>query len=403
MAREVSIVLSGIGGYASNYTDVAFDTPGVRVAGIVDPRPEGYARWDEIKDKAPRFDSLEDFFANEQAELTVISTPIPLHAPQASLAISMGSNVLCEKPAAATPQDIRLMMEARDNSQGLFCDIGYQWSHSAAVLRLKEVILSGRLGRAIRLKTHAHWPRNAAYYARAKWPGQVRDAQGNFILDSVASNATAHYLHNMFFVLGDQIDRSAYPATLEAELYRANPIATFDTVMMRAYTDQGVELLYYASHAVKESIASPEFHYEFTGGTVTFPESQSSNNIIIRYSDGTVENVGDPYADQMRKFDWSLDAIRGECAPPPCTLEASLPLTLAICGMHRSMPRVTRFPDALTRVHGDNYTYIKGLGDAIHTCFSQNMLPNELGLSWAHKGERISITPQDVFEDPGIE
>jgi hypothetical protein len=63
-----------------------------------------------------------------------------------------------------------------------------------------------------------------AYYQRSFWSGRIKDDNGNWILDSVASNATAHYIHNMFYVLGNEVDKSAVPVEVAAELYRANNI-----------------------------------------------------------------------------------------------------------------------------------------------------------------------------------
>ena len=49
---------------------------------------------------------------------------------------------------------------------------------------------------------------------------QVSDEQGNPIFDSPVSNACAHYLHNMLYVLGPTRETSAMPARVQAELTR---------------------------------------------------------------------------------------------------------------------------------------------------------------------------------------
>jgi hypothetical protein len=53
------------------------------------------------------------------------------------------------------------------------------------------------------------------------------------IFDSPANNATAHFLHNMFYLLGATRETSAAPAVVQAELYRANAIENFDTAAIR--------------------------------------------------------------------------------------------------------------------------------------------------------------------------
>lgn len=93
-----------------------------------------------------------------------------------------------------------------------------------------------------------------------------------WLLDSVASNAAAHYLHNILFLTGNEMEISADPIKIEAEVYRANPIEMFDTCALRIRTADDAELLFYAAHAVpKKQERVPEFIIEGEQGTVTLP------------------------------------------------------------------------------------------------------------------------------------
>ena len=205
MTKDISIVLVGIGVYGNTYfKDLLEGGPkeGVRIVGAVDPYPAGCRYLDQMKQLGiPIYDTLDDFMPTK-ADGYYIS-PSHLHAPQTILALSNGSNVLCEKPVAATIQDAREMIEARDK-YNKFVAIGYQWSHSPVIQSLKKDIMEGKLGKPKRLKTMVLWSRSDDYFNRSGWAARIRDDRGNWILDSVASNATAHYLHNMFYVLGTQ-------------------------------------------------------------------------------------------------------------------------------------------------------------------------------------------------------
>ena len=100
MTKDISIVLVGIGGYGNSYVkDLLEGEPkeGVRIVGAVDPNPAGCRYLDQIKQlEIPIYESLEEFYANQRADLAIISSPSHLHAPQTILAIN-GSNV-CENP-----------------------------------------------------------------------------------------------------------------------------------------------------------------------------------------------------------------------------------------------------------------------------------------------------------------
>jgi predicted dehydrogenase len=200
--KTVSIVLVGIGGYGNLYVDTLLDNAelrGLTFAGVVNPFPEGCRRLSEINEKnIPIFETLESFYKTKQADLAVISSPIHFHKDQSCLALSYGSNVLCEKPVAASSDEANQMIKAKEDN-GKFLAIGHQWSYSRSVLNLKKHIMEGKLGYPKKLKTIVLWPRNRSYYSR-KWAGRIKDDEGRLILDSVVSNATAHYLHNMFSI-----------------------------------------------------------------------------------------------------------------------------------------------------------------------------------------------------------
>ena len=88
-----------------------------------------------------------------------------------------------------------------------------------------------------------------------------------WILDSIANNAAAHFLHNMFYVLGGGLNRSAVLRQVTAELYRANAIENFDTAAIRAVTAGGVETLFLATHATGSTLG-PNLCYEFERATI---------------------------------------------------------------------------------------------------------------------------------------
>ncbi len=270
MTTRVSVVLSGIGGYGGQYLDALLDPASqdrVELVGAVDPFPERCARLAELRARGvPVFPSLQAFYAQASAELAIISAPIHEHCPQTCLALEHGSHVLCEKPLAATVQDADRMIEARDRA-GRQAAIGYQWSFCPAILDLKRDILAGRFGQARRLTTVVLWPRTQDYYRRNAWAGRQKSVDGAWVLDSPVNNAAAHYLHNMLFVLGEAVDRSAGLDRAQAELYRANPIENYDTAALRCFTDGGAEVLFYTSHAVSENVG-PQFVFEFERGVV---------------------------------------------------------------------------------------------------------------------------------------
>ena len=68
----------------------------------------------EVKSRRiPVYSSLEALLAKVHPDLVVLSTPPQLHAEQAILALDHGCHVLCEKPVACDPQQVKQMIQAR--------------------------------------------------------------------------------------------------------------------------------------------------------------------------------------------------------------------------------------------------------------------------------------------------
>ncbi len=398
MNNPLGLLLVGIGGYAQYHVKELLDKRNDNeflIKGIIDPRPENCILFPElVRMGIPVYSSMEEFFENSKADLTLITTPINLHKSQVCYALSKGSNVLCEKPIAATVQDAIEMIEAKDK-YGKILAIGFQWSFCDAIQGLKKDIMDGKFGKAKRLKTMVLWPRTRDYYQRP-WAAKIKTVTGEWILDSVASNAAAHYLHNMLYVLGDEVNKSATPAEVSAELYRANNIENFDTVFSRVYTAGGTELFFVASHASKETV-DPIFCYEFENAIIHF-DSNEQTGILAKFKDGTVKNYGSPYESQEEKKIWAtMDAIRGD-AIMPCDPDAAINHVICVNGMQESMPEIIDFPKELVKKHEDvDGVFVDGLDDVIKKCFNTGKLPSEMNVEWSKPGKKIDLQNYRYF------
>jgi predicted dehydrogenase len=283
------------------------------------------------------------------------------------------------------------MQETRDRI-GKIVAVGYQWSFSEAIHKLKSDISSGLLGKPKRLRTLVLWPRDEAYYARNRWAGAIQDSSGRLVLDSPVNNACAHYLHNMLYVLGEKIDRSAEPATVTAELYRANRIPNYDTAALRCVTSARTELLFIVSHAISANVG-PVFSYEFEKATVDFSERPGAN-IMARFSDGTTRNYGSPNQSRDRKLWMTVNAIEGADSQV-CGIEASLPHTQCVLAAQKSSSQIIDFPQSIIQesgTPGHRKTVVEGLDAVLTRCFDEGKLPSELDVAWAESARPISIS-----------
>lgn len=398
MRDVICIALVGIGGYGNNYVSALLDAPNqndFKIVAAVDPKPSACRRLTELHARnVPIFASLEAMYASlgNTVDLAVLSTPLQLHAEQTCHALLHESHVLCEKPLCVTPKQIREMIRSRERAKKVVA-IGYQWSFSPAIQKLKADILAGLFGRPKRLRTLVLWPRDETYYRRNRWAGAMHDASGNPVLDSPVNNACAHYLHNPFYLLGPRVDLSAEPARVTAELYRANKIENYDTAALRCFTTDGVEILFIVSHAVAQ-MKGPIFSYEFERATIDFADREAAG-IVARFADGSTRNYGSPNDQKYEKLWGTMNAIRtgGQTV---CGIEAAASHTRCTWAAQQSMPEITTFPSHVVRVQGvegSRKTWVEGLNDVLDLCYHQLKLPSELpsGASWAVRGDEIVV------------
>ncbi len=403
MTAPVRLLLVGIGGYGRTYVDALLDAAErntFALVGAVDPFPESCPRLEELRAAGTGlYASVEEFYEDSCADLAVISSPIHFHARQTMYCLRQGSHVLCEKPVSATLQEARAMGAAAGEA-GRMLAIGYQWSFSQAVQELKEDIGSGMLGRPRRFRTLVLWPRDDAYYSRP-WAGKLKDPDGYWILDSVANNATAHYLHNMLYVLGDKPERSAEPKWLEAELYRAHDIACYDTAAFRIMTTGGCELYFFATHASEES-RNPSFMYEFDGAQVSYgqlsDQASFQHHIRAQWDDGSSKDYGDPNADKTRHLWMMIDAVRSGSKLEICGVDAASAHTLCINGSLEAVGTVPGFPQQYICYDSQaRRTYAPGLGRDLTQCWQWGCLPSEAGFPWAQKKVKQDLRGYTAF------
>lgn len=387
----VNIVLVGLSGYGDFYLNLLLTSSAehdARLVAGIDPYPERSSWLGELQQAhVPLFPNLEDFYQRGAADLVIIAAPIQHHAPLTCQALAHGSNVLCEKPLAGSLEDAKKMLAA-EQATGKFVAIGYQWSFSDPIQALKRDILAGRFGQPKKFKTLVLWPRHRPYYQRNDWAGRIKTNDGMWVLDSPVNNAAAHYLHNMLYLLGPSLDRSAAPQKLEVELYRANPIENYDTAAMRLETETKVRLLFLTSHAVQQEIG-PWSHFEFEDAVVEYP--LGDQEFQVQFHSGKTESYGAPEATAANKLWHTVDAVRTG-KPLACGIQAALPHLTVVTAAQQAP--ITTFAGRQVKVKEDGgrqLIWVEGLGDAFMQCYQTGKLPSKIQFDWSTPATLVNI------------
>ncbi len=346
------------------------------------------------------YPSLPEMLENEKGKFDIVSIPtgIPYHSEMAIQALEAGCDVVLEKPIAATVQEVDAIIAAEKRT-GHFCAIGYQHIHTPAIQSLREEVENGRLGKIKRAKCYALWPRGRSYYERNSWAGQVK-VEGRWVLDGPLTNALAHFLHNMFYLIDAESGWRAAIESLRAELYRGKDIPTYDTVCLRARMNQGAEVFIALSHAVGQ-LQNPIMEIEAENASAVW--MMDGAKAVIRYRDGTVRTVETPserdfHADAFRD---AIAVAEGKRARPLTTPLNGRPHVLAVDLAFESSGGILNIPlsyrQAASSSRPDRDAQIRGMEDIIRRSFAEFKLFSELGAPWAQPGSEVRAAGYTEF------
>ncbi len=197
------------------------------------------------------FSSDVEMYESVHPDVVSIAAGIPLHLELVKRALEHGVNVLLEKPAAATVDEVRQMIDLQRRYAGLFVLVAFQFIYTPETRILKELLVSGKYGKIRSAAVRGFVKRNDAYYARNDWAGRIYNRQGYPVFDSPLSNAFAHYLNLALFLTADSKFESAGLERVEnVRLLKARPeIENYDVCSFRAVTCGNIPIDVQFSHA----------------------------------------------------------------------------------------------------------------------------------------------------------
>jgi UDP-N-acetyl-2-amino-2-deoxyglucuronate dehydrogenase len=145
--------------------------------------------------KAKAYYSIEALLAAENnLDVVTICTPNGLHALHSIKVLEAGINVLCEKPLCIAAADGESMIEAATKAnKKLF--VVKQNRYNPPVAFLKDLIISGKLGKIFSFQINCFWNRPSEYYT--DWKGK-KDLDGGTLFTQFS-----HFIDLLHWLLGD--------------------------------------------------------------------------------------------------------------------------------------------------------------------------------------------------------
>jgi predicted dehydrogenase len=116
MSKLYKVGIIGIGGIAHTHVPGWKASDYTEIAAGCDINPNLFADWREKYGVTKFYEKPQDLIDDADIDIVDICTPNMFHADLSIAALEAGKHVICEKPLAPTPDDIRRMIAARDRS-----------------------------------------------------------------------------------------------------------------------------------------------------------------------------------------------------------------------------------------------------------------------------------------------
>ena len=146
----------------------------------------------------------------------------------------------------------------------------------------------------------------------------MKTADGLYVYDSVASNATAHYLNNLLFLLGGSMNTAVDVDEISAQCSKANDIESFDTCIVRAKTVDNQDVLFIASHAVDEAI-DPILEIKCEKAVINCDFAKENGRLTATMNNGETVDYGEvsTLREQYEKIVSVLNWLDGKTSEKP--------------------------------------------------------------------------------------
>jgi len=178
------------------------------LSSVVDATEDGQTTARSIAPDAQITNSLDDVLRNDQIQGVALATPAETHADLAIQSMQAGKDVLVEKPMALTLEDAEKMKKVAGET-GRILMVGHLLEYHPAVLKLREMIASGELGKInyiysnrlnfgkVRTEENALWsfaPHDVAVILRlmGQAPVEVSACGGSYLTNGIADTTLSN-------------------------------------------------------------------------------------------------------------------------------------------------------------------------------------------------------------------
>lgn len=180
MSKKLNFTIYGCGMISDVHALAAKSLDGAELVGCADiakARADAFAEKYGIK----AYETLEDMLADKEVDVVCICTPNGTHAELAIKVLQAGKNVILEKPMAITTKECDDIIAEAEKSKGKIMVIS-QMRTAPDIIRAKELVQSGAIGKLILCDLYMKFYRDPSYY-KGSWRGTLKMDGGGALIN----------------------------------------------------------------------------------------------------------------------------------------------------------------------------------------------------------------------------
>ena len=142
---KLKVGIIGVGGIAATHVPGWEASEDAEIAAGSDIRKKALKNWGDQHGVSKLYSDSADLINDKDIDIVDVCTPNSYHAPLSIAALKAGKHVICEKPLAPSPGEIRQMIDARDKS-GKLLMTAQHFRFQGSSMAMKAEIDRGILG-----------------------------------------------------------------------------------------------------------------------------------------------------------------------------------------------------------------------------------------------------------------
>ena len=208
----------GCGAVSSTHADAIRSIDGARLVGAYDINGESLNSFCNKYD-VEAFTEPDEMLTDGRIDAICICLPSGLHYETALSCIERGKNVVIEKPIALNSEQAEEIVKRADEN-GVFVTVISQLRYSRSIMRVKNIVESGKLGRITLGNAIMKYWRSPEYYASSPWRGTWGMDGGGALM-----NQGIHGVDLLQYFMGRVVSVFAYAKTLVHNIYTEDTLS----------------------------------------------------------------------------------------------------------------------------------------------------------------------------------